>query len=484
MKKTISLALAIILALSCFGILAFGETFAAKDNRSQYVLSKVTRTNASGEVYSSTYTYDSAGNVTKSVFKEPGFTETIIDEYNKNRKAVHEVITGSDGFKQTTDCTFNSIGNITKKIYKNSDGIIRTTSYSYNSKGLIEKQKFNVKGGDSGSTVYSYDSKNRVVKSDFSETGGITETIANTFDSSGNLVKQIQKSSEEGKTTIANTYDKNGRITKKTEKNSDGLIWTTAYKYDSKGKLIKIVGKFCGEKNYETTYSYNSKGQLVKESNKAEGADSSTITYSYNSRGDKTKRVTKLNGKLYSTTVYKYKKLEMPSTVIVRGDIKVKLSNYQYSYNGKAKCPGVDITFGSEEDEYFLIQGPYYSVKYSNNVGPGKAKLVITFLDPELYGNPITINYEILPLKATDLKVVKASKTSAVLTWKKVEKADKYIVYKYNDKTDKYTKIATAATNKATIKNLKSGTTYKFCVKAVGGGVSGPYSSKISVKTK
>ncbi|MGN0664936.1 MAG: fibronectin type III domain-containing protein [Huintestinicola sp.] len=82
----------------------------------------------------------------------------------------------------------------------------------------------------------------------------------------------------------------------------------------------------------------------------------------------------------------------------------------------------------------------------------------------------------------------KVTTNSVVLTWDKVEGADAYRVYMYNAETKKYTKYKTVAGTKCTVKELESGTSYRFKVatltksgkKYVLNGIS----SKVTAKTK
>lgn len=84
----------------------------------------------------------------------------------------------------------------------------------------------------------------------------------------------------------------------------------------------------------------------------------------------------------------------------------------------------------------------------------------------------------------------KASKTdnSITLSWDKVDGADAYRVYKYNDKTGKYEKYKDVANEKCKVTGLKSNTEYKFVVtvynKADGKYVKGKSSKAVSVTTK
>ena len=79
----------------------------------------------------------------------------------------------------------------------------------------------------------------------------------------------------------------------------------------------------------------------------------------------------------------------------------------------------------------------------------------------------------------------KATGTSVVLTWDKVDGADAYRVYKYDSSSKKYVKVKNVSGAKATVKNL-SGGTQKFKVAALvktnGKYTAGKASSAVKVK--
>ncbi len=70
------------------------------------------------------------------------------------------------------------------------------------------------------------------------------------------------------------------------------------------------------------------------------------------------------------------------------------------------------------------------------------------------------------PDEVENLKVSKKTETSVTLTWSKEKRATKYQVYMYDTAKEKYVRKVTVSGTKATIKNLKEGTTYKFKVRA------------------
>ena len=84
--------------------------------------------------------------------------------------------------------------------------------------------------------------------------------------------------------------------------------------------------------------------------------------------------------------------------------------------------------------------------------------------------------------KVSSLKVKKSTSSSVTLSWKKVEGADSYKVYYSTD--GKKWKSVKVKKNTATIKKLKSGTQYRFKVRAFAGKYYGTASKIVKKTTK
>lgn len=103
----------------------------------------------------------------------------------------------------------------------------------------------------------------------------------------------------------------------------------------------------------------------------------------------------------------------------------------------------------------------------------------------EKYSN--TVEAVIAPKKVSGLKATSVASASVKLSWTKVEKATGYRVYKYNNSTKKYEKLADTKNAFYTVKSLKANTTYKFNVRAYTKSATtkfGTASSALSIKTK
>lgn len=92
------------------------------------------------------------------------------------------------------------------------------------------------------------------------------------------------------------------------------------------------------------------------------------------------------------------------------------------------------------------------------------------------------------PDEVEKLAVYSVYKKQTTLKWKKQSNVTGYQVYVYSPSKDKYVKKVSVKSNKATIKNLDSNTSYRFKVrsyfKSNGDVYYGEFSDVISVKTK
>ena len=519
MKKIISIFLAAVMIMSVFSILSLAGSrpandpflknlYNAKNYIKQYVLTKEVYKSASGYQESTEYKYDSEGRL---LSEDRGTDDMQYYSYDSNGNLESSTYYGSGSNDYYRHYTYDSKGNLTCFEHSSEDWGHYTYSYSYNSKGILTKiidediddygyyddeegqenyptiyyYKYNDDGLLSkivakkngvvvGERTYKYDVEGLLLQMIYKRNDEVKEKNTYKYDIEGNLIKETLVD-EDYTNEYTYKYNADDRLVKKTHKEDDYTITTsetTSFTYNDNGKLIKEVYKTSDNYSYSTAYSYNSKGQLAKEIQTFSDGDKQTVTYSYDSNGNNTKISGKTSdGKTFSTT-YTYKKLAKPICLI---NGRIRVSHSEVTYNGQARKPKVSIDG--------MYRGADYNVSYENNVKPGKATIKITFTDPTI--PPVSVVFLIRPAKVTGLKVTSKTKTSVSLSWSKVAKADKYVVYKFIDKSQKYVKVATVTSNKATIKKLLSKTVYKFCVKAVGGGVdSASYSAKVKVTTK
>ena len=142
-----------------------------------------------------------------------------------------------------------------------------------------------------------------------------------------------------------------------------------------------------------------------------------------------------------------------------------------YTYTGKPVTPSVKVAVGDDIiGKHYLNENTDYTLSYENNVKTGKAYLIIKGTGK--YKGTYKKSFSIAP--ATTTATMAGTSSSAVrLSWKASTAAAGYNVYRYDSAKKKWAKIATIKNPKTTqyrVTGLKSGTTYKFKVKAYSAG--------------
>ena len=161
----------------------------------------------------------------------------------------------------------------------------------------------------------------------------------------------------------------------------------------------------------------------------------------------------------------------------------IYLDKDQY-YTGNEIQPDVDILDKSENK--YLEENKDYTISYSNNIKPGKAK--ITIEGKGLYTGTKEISFNIKIPAVVGVINKKEAKTSITVKWNKLDDAAGYVLEKYD--TSKYKVVKELTGNSYKVTDLKAGTTYKFRVRAYriidGEKYYGDYSSvaKLSTITK
>ena len=221
--------------------------------------------------------------------------------------------------------------------------------------------------------------------------------------------------------------------------NPDGLI--TPSKDDLKKAIEKANDM---DKDYFSEYSYKKFKEALKEAktiNKTEYIllkDQEVID----------KAVAKLNEAMLTV-----------SNNISNTTIKVE----NQIYNGKKQRPEVEVKDGNK----ILEEGEDYTVSYSNNKEIGSATVTIKGCND--YLGSTKVNFSILPQTVKNIKVSNVLTNSLKLYWNKLENADGYKIYKYNESNKKYDLLKTISKNTTTsYKDTKvvSATTYLYKITA------------------
>ena len=280
----------------------------------------LTATQGSGEKAStSSYTYDSVGNVTSVTNGNGKVTSYSYDQLSNLVERMTSL-----GDKETY--TYN-VNNQLEKVTK-SDG--KTISYDYNKLDQLLKVEYSEK--QEGQVLYTYDADGRRVS--MSDLTGTSQYATN----------------EEGEITgvrqgdgslIQYEYDAYGNISKMIY--PDGS--TVSYTYDELDRLTSVTDV----KGQKTTYSYNSAGDLT-EVDRGDGTKS-FLTY------DKAHRLTELRhmdkqDKLISSYGYEYDDGGYIAKETIKQDGETLVHTYTYDTLGQVENMTVSDGAGKELSKF------------------------------------------------------------------------------------------------------------------------------------
>lgn len=218
-------------------------------------------------------------------------------------------------------------------------------------------------------------------------------------------------------------------------------------------------------------HSYTSK--ITK---KATCISNGIITYTCSVCGDSYSKSIKSTGHTYKTSVtkattsangkktYICKTCGYVTTSTINKISSISLSKTTYAYDGKTKTPTVIV---KDSKGNILKKDTDYTVKYaSGRKSIGSYKVTVTFKGN--YSGTKQLTFKIALGKTSNISATQTA-SSITLKWKNVTGASGYRIYQYNSKTKKYVKIETITSDSTLvykISKLKSGTTYKFKIKA------------------
>ena len=189
-----------------------------------------------------------------------------------------------------------------------------------------------------------------------------------------------------------------------------------------------------------------------------------SVTYSNNIvAGKATVTVTGINS--YSGTATKDFTIS-PASLSKEGKTTVSLDKSSYVCNNQEIKPVVNVAYNNGSSVQNLIQNIDFTVTYSNNTLPGRAKVKITGIGN--YKDSVTKTFDILPSKVTGISVAKNSTTSASINWLAQSGVTGYQVLVYNPSKNIYEELGTAAADATsyTVSGLNNGNIYYFEVRA------------------
>ena len=257
-----------------------------------------------------TYIYDSLGNLTKEFFTRSDEVMGQVDYfYNEDRKLKKAYCKGLNGwFYGTIFYKYNLEDQKYSAIIFRDSIQIGEISYSYNDSGLITRefwdfpgkwnQTFNYKyslltfispgfytssnvyitnagkykltyesydysGESGGPSEFIYDSNNKLLEKVFTRSDGLKTITTYKYDKAGILTKSLRNYSNGLKASFSYIYDGNRRLIQRKMHRSDGLVGKEVYEYDKKGDLKSAVYEnFDSWLSGKINYAYDSKGKI------------------------------------------------------------------------------------------------------------------------------------------------------------------------------------------------------------------------------
>ena len=186
----------------------------------------------------------------------------------------------------------------------------------------------------------------------------------------------------------------------------------------------------------------------------------SKLAHTYKTATDITKATLKENGKIITTKECPVCGDIVTSTIVIQYPKTIKLKTTNYTYNGKARKPGVVVTDSNGK----TIASSNYMVTYSNKNSKKVGRYTVTITFKGNYTGTKTLTYDIKPKGASLKNLTKASKAfTAKWNKQKTQTTGYQIQYSTNRKFKSGNKTITISKNKITskkVKNLKKNKKY------------------------
>jgi RHS repeat-associated protein len=352
--------------------------------------STVTEKDFDGNTNTTTYRFDTNGNITQekttlggsSNYRQTDYSEYTVAGGNVPNKAQKITVTQKHSddtqmFTNTTAFTYNTAsGSISSKTENYGTALAITTGYSYDNAGNLTYYQTSGSGISSKSYYIAYDYTKRFVT--LTRTSPATTTMSYYYDTWGNPLFEDDITNTAAILTTSHTYDSWGRKTKTlmpdgrnitysqgwgsdmnkrhfTLTQGTGQPWVKTW-YDAAGR--KTLTESIGTRNLsiQAAYTYNNKGELIQ-SKTTQGDLTQTTQYEYDVFG----RTVKESSSTGQVVNYAYGNRSVNTSIDGRnynktfdawGNVKTASDPggtvaYIYNSNGKPKsisAPGAPAT--------------------------------------------------------------------------------------------------------------------------------------------
>ena len=299
--------------------------------------------NATGGVpadYTTTYTYDAAGNLTSQsdpLVHVTSWTYDTLD--NKVSKTFPNAC-------QTINWTYDRLGRLTKVAPPGSVG--GDTTYTYNKHGDMVTRE----DGEHHTTTYEYDARHQVTK--------VIDPLARQrtfdYDAENNLVSWVTaRGHASGATasdwTVEQTFDSRGLLTERsTSETGVNAGSSVTMEYDPGGRLVNVA-----DANETTQLGYHEDGQLSYVFRSADGG----YYYDYDQEG----RLSEVTNPTSASTAYTYNDDGLQDTLAEGG----RTTSFEYDANQALTAINHPTAVGLVETRNYDEAGRLSSIRNKKN---------------------------------------------------------------------------------------------------------------------
>ncbi len=221
-------------------------------------------------IYTATYTYDQAGELTGASDPYSSYTYT----YDKAGRETSVSNAGTPGVPTVTlSFGYDAFGNRTSL----SDSLGGSISYAFDAANRLTSLAMTVNGSTAAQVTLGYDAANRLTGLTWTAPSVSGDTIATSYSyDNANRLTNITHTDVTKTLTLASYtygYDKASELTSYQDNSGNSLT----YGYDAHGELTGITGTLAGS-NYTFTYNYDHNGNRTSTSTDVNGT-LTTATY-------------------------------------------------------------------------------------------------------------------------------------------------------------------------------------------------------------
>ena len=322
-------------------------------------------------------TYDALNRVL--TINDSQLSKTLTLVYNTaGRKAS---ATNPEGDTQTY--TYDTAGHVTRIT---ADG--ENFDYTYDTGG---RRTLFSRPDSTGSlaTAYGYDDADRITSVITTLSGSTAQSFAYVFDANGNITQETR----EDATTSTMTFDDASRLTRETRTGSPA--YDIAITRDARGNRLTATGTPFFPTSL-STFSYNTGNEIVQETGTG-FSGAFTRDYTYNANGNNTQRVggdsdvdftydplnriTSATDSLYGTENYAYNAWDQLFSIIVSSPVPGEPGTQRYFYDEQGNI------IASYDENGILIEQFWHNI-YVGPASNSGIPIIGDFIDEVLYDEP------------------------------------------------------------------------------------------------